>query len=192
MHKSHASSPDNLTCTLLLCSSEVEMQPSSRPAVMAAGRRCHGNNKDALASFARKEEGPELGVDAASMRSDRTQHEEGDLENQDDLGPHLGPRHSNTTSASTWSSEQMSLPQEILFVATVCLTQFCNRTSPAGNRPRPLGTTSCLPFWVWLMLCGLPTDSQSGCPGTDAMHRRGFILRHAIPPRHRGRQPTGH
>lgn len=85
--------------------------------------RSRGDEDDALASLARKEEGAGLDVEATSMRSSRTQHDEDDLENQNGIGP----QRSNTTSVSTWSSEQMSLPQEILFVATVCLTQFCNR-----------------------------------------------------------------
>lgn len=88
--------------------------------------RSRGGEEDALPGLARKEEGAELDVEATSMRSSRTHHEEDDLENQNGIGP----QRSNTTSASTWSSEQMSLPQEILFVATVCLTQFCNRASP--------------------------------------------------------------
>ncbi|KAK7702990.1 hypothetical protein SLS64_009261 [Diaporthe eres] len=81
---------------------------------------------DALPSLARKEEeAVDLDVEAASVRSDRTQHEGDDLENHNDMGHQL----SNTTGGSVWSSEQMSLPQEILFVATVCLTQFCNQAS---------------------------------------------------------------
>ncbi|POS74089.1 major facilitator superfamily transporter [Diaporthe helianthi] len=87
------------------------------------------DNEDARASLARREQGAEIGVEAASTRSDRTQCEGDDLENQKGMGRPLGPQHSNTTSASIWSSEQMSLPQETLFVATVCLTQFCNQAS---------------------------------------------------------------
>lgn len=104
-----------------------------------AGSR--GDQEDALASLARKEEGAELGVEATSVRSNWTQHKEDDLENQNGMGPRL----SNTTSASAWSSEQMSLPQEILFVATVCLTQFCNRGSPDSCRayPRPIRILEC-------------------------------------------------
>lgn len=33
-------------------------------------------------------------------------------------------QHSHT---SVWASETMSLPQEVLFITTVCMTQFCNR-----------------------------------------------------------------
>lgn len=84
------------------------------------------SDDDALPSLSRKEEGVDLDVEATSLRSERTQHERNDLENQNDIDL----QHSNTTGASIWSSEQMSLPQEILFVATVCLTQFCNRASP--------------------------------------------------------------
>ena len=91
------------------------------------------NEEDVLASLPRKEEGADLGVEATSIRSGQTQHEEHDLESQNGIGP----QRSNTTGASVWSSEQMSLPQEILFVATVCLTQFCNRASP-WNQLRPL------------------------------------------------------
>lgn len=96
-----------------------------KAAVPAADKSEH----DALASLARKEEAADLDVEATSVRSDRTRHEGDDLENHNDIGHQL----SNTTGGSVWSSEQMSLPQEILFVATVCLTQFCNRESPKSQ-----------------------------------------------------------
>lgn len=89
------------------------------------------SDDDALPSLSRKEEGVDLDVEATSMKSERTQHERNDLESQNGMGL----QRSNTTGASIWSSEQMSLPQEILFVATVCLTQFCNRASPM-NKPK--------------------------------------------------------
>lgn len=43
-----------------------------------------------------------------------------DVESQDRIEP-------QQSSASVWASETMSPLQEVLFVATVCLTQFCNR-----------------------------------------------------------------
>ncbi|KAJ0118241.1 hypothetical protein J7T55_009024 [Diaporthe amygdali] len=79
---------------------------------------------DVLNNLARKEEGG-VDLEATSIRSDRSQHYEDDLEDQNGMEP----QRSNTTGASTWASEQMSLPQEILFVVTVCLTQFCNQAS---------------------------------------------------------------
>lgn len=95
---------------------------------------------DALPSLARKEEeAVDLDVEAASVRSDRTQHEGDDLENHNDMGHQL----SNTTGGSVWSSEQMSLPQEILFVATVCLTQFCNREFPKNQLQPPKQAPYC-------------------------------------------------
>lgn len=115
--------------------------------------RSSGDEEDALASLARKEERAELGVEATSTRLNRTQHEEDDLENQNSMGP----QRSNTTSAPIWSSGQMSLPQEILFVATVCLTQFCNRESP-DNQLQPPWTPSyqpSAPLEEWLVPCGL-------------------------------------
>lgn len=98
---------------------------TEKTAVPAADK----SDDDALPSLSRKEEGVDLDVEATSLRSERTQHERNDLENQNGMDLQL----SNTTGASIWSSEQMSLPQEILFVATVCLTQFCNRASPMNR-----------------------------------------------------------
>lgn len=56
----------------------------------------------------------------SSSASERHRSSEDDPENQN----HIEPQQSN---GSVWASESMSLPQEVLFVATVCLTQFCNR-----------------------------------------------------------------
>lgn len=38
-------------------------------------------------------------------------------------------------ASSVWASQKMSFPREMLFVAIVCLTQFCNRKShnPASH-----------------------------------------------------------
>lgn len=64
----------------------------------------------------------------------------------DDIEDHNAIQHqrSNAPTASVWISETMSLPQEILFVATICLTQFCNREFGPGRfcpsppyHPRP-------------------------------------------------------
>lgn len=98
----------------------------------AAVPAAHESDHDALPSLSRKEEAADLDAKATSVRSDQTQHLGDDLENHNDMGHQL----SNTTGGSVWSSEQMSLPQEILFVATVCLTQFCNREFPK-NQLRP-------------------------------------------------------
>ncbi|KAL1853199.1 multidrug-resistance type transporter aminotriazole resistance [Diaporthe australafricana] len=79
---------------------------------------------DNLSSLQRKEEGG-LNLEATSLGSSRSQHDGNDVESQNGIEH----QRSNTTGTSTWSSEQMSFPQEVLFVATVCLTQFCNQAS---------------------------------------------------------------
>lgn len=125
------------------------MDPEKTP-VPATDR----SEDEALAGLRRKEEGADLDVEATSVRSDRTRHERNDLENQNGMGLQL----SNTTGASRWSSEDMSLPQEILFVATVCLTQFCNRASPVDQLQPPKISLS-LPSHLhgeWLMPPPLP------------------------------------
>lgn len=50
-----------------------------------------------------------------------------DVERQNELEPHI----SNATPAS--ASEKMSFSHEELFVATVILTQLCNRECPQGH-----------------------------------------------------------
>lgn len=49
-----------------------------------------------------------------------------DTRNQNDIQPQM-------SSHSAWASEAMSLPQEVLFVATICFTMFCNRESLPGG-----------------------------------------------------------
>lgn len=112
-----------------------------KDVVPTAGR----SEDDAWINMSRKEEGADLDVEAASMKSERTQHEGNDLENQNGMSP----QRSNTTGTSVWSSEQMSFPQEILFVATVCLTQFCNRASPM-NQPEVLQSENILLFAMFV------------------------------------------
>lgn len=82
--------------------------------------------------------GPNL--ENSSSASERRRPSDDDVENQHPIEP-------QQSNVSVWASESMSLPQEILFVATVCLTQFCNREKPiiplsqttkALNIPTPL------------------------------------------------------
>ena len=104
------------------------MEPEKNP--VPADDRSEDN---VLPNLPQKEEGANQDVEAHSVISDRTQHDGHDLEDQNGMGP----QRSNTTGASAWSSEEMSLPQEILFVATVCLTQFCNRACPMHQLRSP-------------------------------------------------------
>lgn len=64
----------------------------------------------------------------SSSTSERHRPSEDDIENQN----HIEPQRSN---GSVWASESMSLLQEVLFVATVCLTQFCNREHSLLDTP---------------------------------------------------------
>lgn len=72
------------------------------------------------------ESGPDNEV--SSSASERRRQSEDDVETHN----HLGPQQSNV---SVWASENMSLPQEVLFVATVCMTQFCNREHSPQTGP---------------------------------------------------------
>lgn len=78
--------------------------------------------------LSKDESGPNL--ENSSSASERRRPSEDDVENQN----HIEPQQSNVESV--WASESMSLPQEILFVATVCLTQFCNREKPRNPLSR--------------------------------------------------------
>lgn len=80
----------------------------------------HGTKSQAVA-LSKDESGPTL--ENSSSASERRRPSEDDVENQN----RIEPQRSNV---SVWASESMSLAQEILFVATVCLTQFCNRERP--------------------------------------------------------------
>lgn len=129
------------------------------------------------------------------MRSERTQHGGNDLENQNAIDL----QRSNTTGASIWSSEQMSLPQEILFVATVCLTQFCNRASPMNqlkccNPERILSLAPSISWRVDIAVC-FALKPLLGCLEhieTDCMCFRGILLRDVVPTRYSRRQPGSH
>lgn len=62
-----------------------------------------------------------LDPEDSSPISEESRRARDDVENQNAI-----ERHTSNAN-SIWASETMSLPQEVLFVATVCLTQFCNR-----------------------------------------------------------------
>lgn len=73
--------------------------------------------------LSKDESGPNL--ENSSSASEWRRPSEDDVENQHPIEP-------QQSNVSVWASESMSLPQEILFVATVCLTQFCNREKPSN------------------------------------------------------------
>lgn len=73
------------------------------------------------ASSSKGEHDNSLDPEISSPISEESRRSRDDVENQNEIEPQT----SNATSI--WASETMSLPQEVLFVATVCLTQFCNR-----------------------------------------------------------------
>lgn len=81
-----------------------------------------------------------------------------DVERQNELEPHI----SNATPA--WASEKMSLSHEELFVATVILTQFCNRECAQGHyifgepmlTPVPHATVAASSTYVQCSSCSSP------------------------------------
>lgn len=62
------------------------------------------------------------------MAKEKRDDESGDQESAgDDANSNSGLSQQRSAADSVWAAEAMSFPREVMFVALVCMAQFCTR-----------------------------------------------------------------